>query len=150
MKEFTENGITIKFYREGNDKKYRFKVSNNDELTDAILSKVKTHRVPERGIRYAKIALFDLIWSGELNVPTQKKESVAYENPVTELNLRVQKQYRESIVFNKLSKEGEDHNPICTVELSLPNGKTYTGIGGSFKRANTDASKKALAEWELL
>lgn len=65
-------------------------------------------------------------------------------NPISELNELVQKLYGKSIKTKVLSKDGADHIPTVKVEISLPNGQTFTASGANKRLAKQKASEEAL------
>lgn len=65
-------------------------------------------------------------------------------NPISELNELVQKQFGESIKTKILSKEGADHTPTIKVAIYLPNGQMFTASGANKREAKQRAAQEAL------
>jgi dsRNA-specific ribonuclease len=139
MKTYTENGVTLVFYKKPNDEKYSFAIKGDDELTNILLSNVSKKRVSEKDIFFAKKGLFEKLKNNSL-IQTNMN------NPIVELAEKCQKKFRKSMVTRVTGKEGADHNPTITVEIELPNGKKYLGSGINQKIAKQNAAEEALKE----
>jgi len=51
--------------------------------------------------------------------------------------------------YHLISKDGEEHNPLFTVELIVKNFKTILGIGSSIKDAELNAAQIFLDEFDI-
>jgi len=51
--------------------------------------------------------------------------------------------------YHLISKDGEEHNPLFTVELRVKNFKTILGIGSSIKDAELNAAQIFLDEFDI-
>jgi len=141
MKEFSRNNLTIVFYQKENDQKFSFLIKCKEELTEQLLATVKTKRVNEDKIKYAVNGIFDLI---ENNLLITKKME---KNPIIELAELVQKQFGANIATKVLGKTGADHMPTVSVEIELPDGRTFKASGTNKRIAKQIAAEKALAEF---
>lgn len=52
-------------------------------------------------------------------------------NPIVILSELCQLRYRESITTKVIAKEGPDHCPAITVQIELPDGHIYHGVGSN-------------------
>ena len=68
------------------------------------------------------------------------------ENPIVILSELCQLRYRESIITNVIAKEGPDHCPSITVQIELPDGHVYHGVGSNKKLAKQQAATFALED----
>ena len=145
MKKFSKNGFTVVFYQKENDKKFSFLVENEPELTEKLIASVKTKRVAEKSIFYAKEGIFEKL--SNLNLLTPKKIiTMENQNAVSKLNEIMQKMHGTNITTEVVSKSGSDHNPTLTVKVILPTGAEYLGKSSNRKKAAVVASEKALKE----
>jgi len=145
MKEFSRNNLTIVFYQKENDQKFSFLIKDEEELTEQLLATVKTKRVREDKIKYAINGIFDLIENNLLI--TKKVTEMENSNPIIELAELVQKQYGKNIETRVLGKTGADHMPTVSVEIELPDGRTFNASGTNKRIAKQIAAEKALAEF---
>ena len=136
--------ITLVFFQKDNDKKFSFYIENEEELTEQLLSTVKTKRVREDKIKYAINGIFDLI---ENNLLTTKKVKEMEKNPIIELAELVQKKFGKNIETRVLDKVGADHCPTVFVEIELPDGRTFKASGTNKRIAKQKAAEKALSEF---
>ena len=146
MKRFSRNNLTLVFFQKEDDKKFSFYIENEPELTERLLSTVKTKRVREDKIKYAVNGIFDLI---ENNLLTNKKIVKMEKNPIIELSELVQRQYGANIKTRVTGKTGADHMPTVSVEIELPDGRTYKASGNNKRIAKQKAAEKALKLFEL-
>jgi dsRNA-specific ribonuclease len=144
MKEFSRNNLTIVFYQKENDQKFSFLIKDEEELTEQLLATVKTKRVKEDKIKYAVNGIFDLI---ENNLLITKKVNKMEKNPIIELAELVQKQFGANIETRVLGKTGADHIPTVSVEIELPDGRTFEASGTNKRIAKQRAAEKALSEF---
>ena len=143
MKRFSRNNFTIVFYKKENDQKFSFYLENEPKLTEQLLATVKTKRVKEDKIKYAVNGIFDLI-ENDLLI---KKETKMEKNPIIELAELVQRQCGANIETRVLGKTGPDHMPTVSVEIELPDGRTFEASGTNKRIAKQKAAEKALAEF---
>lgn len=68
------------------------------------------------------------------------------ENPIVILNEKIQKKFATSPIWTAPIKIGPDHLPTITVEVSLPNGRKYKGVGSNQRLARQEAAKEALKD----
>jgi len=144
MKKFSKNGFTVIFYQKENDKKFSFLIENEPELTEKLLASVKTKRVAEKSIFYAKEGIFEKL--SNLNLLTLNLKTMGNQNAVSKLNEIMQKMHGANITTEVVSKSGSDHNPTLTVKVILPTGAEYLGKSSNRKKAAVVASEKALEE----
>ena len=145
MKEFSRNNLTIVFYKKENDQKFSFLIKDEEELTGRLLATVKTKRVNESKIKYAINGIFDLIENNLLT--TKNLEQMENSNPIIELAELVQKQFGRNIETRVLGKTGADHMPTVSVEIELPDGRTFKASGTNKRIAKQKAAEKALADF---
>ena len=119
-------------------------MKNRIELTEQLLTTVKTKRVSEDKIKYAVNGIFDLI---ENNLLLTKKINEMEKNPIIELAELVQKQFGENIETRVLGKTGADHMPTVSVEIELPDGRIFEASGTNKRIAKQRAAEKALSEF---
>ena len=143
MKRFSRNNLTLVFFQKEGDKKFSFLIENEVGLTERLLATVKTKRVREDKIKYAVNGIFDLIESNLLT--TKNLEQMENSNPIIELAELVQKKFGKNIETRVLGKTGPDHMPTVTVEIELPNGRTYEASGTNKRIAKQRAAEKALS-----
>jgi len=139
-KEFTQNGITLVFFKKENDSKFSFAIKGDDELTEKILEQTSTHRVKEGDIFFAKKAIFEKLKN---NMFSETKK-INQTNPIVELSEFCQQYFGRNIETRVVGKTGSDHNPIITVEVELPDGRIFTASGMNQKLAKQKASENAL------
>ena len=151
IKRKLSNGMTIVFFQNENDEKYSFLIENESELTEKLLSSVKTKRVKEKDIYYAVTGIADkikeILESQEKTVTNQTNQT-NMENPIVALSEMCQANFGENIETRVIGKSGEDHCPVITVEITLPNGKKFTASGSNQRIAKQAAANIALAEYE--
>jgi dsRNA-specific ribonuclease len=61
-----------------------------------------------------------------------------------QLGLLTQKKFKKNLKSKVIGQTGADHCPIITVEIELPNGKKFTGTGGSQIAAKEKLAKEIL------
>ena len=148
MKQFTQNGVTLVFYKKENDEKYSFAIKGDDELTERLLESVLTKRVREKDLHFAQKGIFEKIEQNLITkTKTKTKTQNEMENPIVQLAELCQSKFRSSMLTRVAGKTGPDHNPTITVEIELPNGKVYTAYGINQKTAKQKAAERALAEF---
>lgn len=137
------SGYTVVFYRKEGDKKLSFFIENEPELTEKVLSSVKTKRVKQEAIKFALPAIDKLlITDNNFKTPNVMNNN----NPIVELTESIQELYGQNIEFTAPIKDGPDHCPTVTVSLLLPNGKRYTASGSNQRLARQECARKALQE----
>jgi len=141
MKEFSRNNLTIVFYQKENDQKFSFLIKDESELTERLLLTVKSKRVREDKIKYAVNDIFDLI---ENDLLTKNLERMENSNPIIELAELVQKQFGANIETRVLGKTGANHMPTVSVEIELPDGRTFEASGTNKRIAKQKAAQEAL------
>lgn len=70
------------------------------------------------------------------------------DNPIIILAQKSQLLHGKSILTEVVGKTGPDHVPTITAQITLPNGKVFTGIGPNQKEAKKQAAIKALYYYE--
>lgn len=145
MKRFSRNNLTLVFFQKEDDKKFSFYIENEEKLTEQLLATVKTKRVKEHKIKYAVNGIFDLIENNLLT--TNNLEQMENSNPIIELAELVQKQYGKNIETRVTGKTGADHMPTVSVEIELPDGRTFDASGTNKRIAKQRAAEKALSEF---
>ena len=133
-------GYAIEFYRLEGESKLRFRVQDNEKLTQALLAHCTSKTVKEDKMRFAINGLRDKIEQGILdpaNFQTVKPQ-VLSEDYCTRLNLYVQKQWRESVVFETIPKGYE-----TLVELTMPDGRYFSATATNKKLAKQLLCEKA-------
>jgi len=145
MKRFSRNNLTLVFFQKEDDKKFSFYIENEDELTERLLTTVKTKRVSENGIKYAVDSIFNLIENNLLI--TQKSNKMKNSNPIIELAELVQKQYGKNIETRVTGKTGADHMPTVSVAIDLPDGRTFEASGTNKRIAKQKAAEIALSKF---
>jgi CRISPR/Cas system-associated endonuclease Cas1 len=146
MKKFSKNGFTVVFYQKENDKKFSFLIENEAELTEKLLASVKTKRVSEKSIFYAKEGIFEKLQNLNLLTSNLNLNKMENQNAVSKLNEIMQKLHGANITTEVVSKSGSDHNPTLTVKVIHPTGAEYLGKSSNRKKAAVVASEKALKE----
>lgn len=68
------------------------------------------------------------------------------DNPIVQLALLSQKLFKESIVTEVIAVEGKSHNPVVTVQITLPNNQVFKATSGNKKDAKQLAATLALME----
>jgi len=139
-KEFTQNGITLVFFKKENDNKYSFAIKGDDELTEKILEQTSTHRVKEGDIFFVRKAIFEKLKNNMFSETKKTNQT----NPIVELSEFCQQQWGRNIETRVVGKTGSDHNPIITVEVELPDGRIFTASCMNQKLAKQKASENAL------
>jgi len=139
-KEFTQNGITLVFFKKENDNKFSFAIKGNDELTEKILQNTSAHRVKEKDIFFCQKAIFEKLKN---NMFSETKK-INQTNPIVELSEFCQQQFGRNIETRVVGKTGSCHNPIITVEVELPDGRIFTASGMNQKLAKQTAAENAL------
>lgn len=137
QRKFTENGKTIVFYKENNEKKYSFLIENEPELTEFLLRNCKTKKVEGRRIGYAVLAIFSKLEFGIVDIKLWSK-------PMVKLSKYVQKRWGENLKCEVVQKLGPAHSPSIVVKLTLPNGDCYTGSGSNQRIARQLAATAAI------
>jgi len=146
MKKFSKNGFTVVFYQKENDKKFSFLIENKPELTEKLLASVKTKRVAEKSIFYAKEGIFEKLSNLNLLTSNLNLKTMENQNAVSKLNEIMQKMHGANITTEVVSKSGSDHNPTLMVKVILPTGAEYLGKSSNRKKAAVVAAEKALEE----
>lgn len=142
MKRFSRNNLTLVFFQKENDQKFSFYIENEEQLTEQLLATVKTKRVKEDKIKYAVNGIFDLIENNLLRI----KKVVKMENPIIKLAELVQRQFGKNIETRVTGKTGAEHMPIVSVEIELPDGRTFAASGTNKRIAKRKAAEIALSE----
>ena len=86
--------------------------------------------------------LDDLYLSQFINLETKNME-----NPIIKLAEKCQKEYGKNLITRVIGKTGPDHIPSIEVQIELPNGCIYVGVGSNQKLAKQVAARIALSEW---
>lgn len=83
--------------------------------------------------------IFDDHWEEAASALTLSKDHK------TRLQERVQQIFKSTPVYTLLKSSGPEHAKIFTIELKLPDGTTFLAEGSSFKKAEQNAARAALA-----
>lgn len=142
------NGIKCEFYLTA-DGKYTVRVKNNEEATRKLLAACKHKSVRADKLHFFIKGIKEKIESGVLDgepVNNISSENTAQGtgNPIIQLGELVQKIYGENIETEVLSVLGDDHCPLVTVRITLPDGEYETASAGNQKIAKKIAAKKLL------
>lgn len=144
-------GYIVEFYEHPtNPKYYGFRIKNNEEATDALLSLCKRKKVKKEDIFFAKKGLREKI---EANYPLVKRQEdfkPVIGNPIITLGEKVQELWGMSISTEVIGKSGPDHCPTITARVTLPDGSFEEAIGSNQKEAKRKAAMKALQRLGLL
>ena len=65
-------------------------------------------------------------------------------NPIVALSETIQKRFRQNIQTRVTGKEGQDHCPVISVEIELPNGVKFRASGANQREARQKAAQQAL------
>lgn len=65
-------------------------------------------------------------------------------NPIIALGETIQKRYGQNILTRVIGKEGQDHCPIVSVEIELPDGTIFKASGLNQREAKQKAAQQAL------
>ena len=141
------NGVKCEFYLL--DGKYTVRVVNNEEATRKLLAACKHKSVRADKLYFFIKGITEKIESGVLDGEQVKNISFEdapqpNENPIIRLGELVQKIYGENIETEVLSVLGDDHCPLVTVRITLPDGEYETASAGNQKIAKKIAAKKLL------
>ena len=142
------NGVKCEFYLT-TDGKYTVRVKNNEEATRKLLAACKNKSVRADKLYFFIKGITEKIESGVLDGEQVKNISFedappSNENPIIRLGELVQKIYGENIETEVLSVLGDDHCPLVTVKITLPDGDYETASAGNQKVAKKIAAKKLL------
>ena len=142
------NGVKCEFYLTA-DGKYTVRVKNNEEATRKLLGVCKHKSVRADKLHFFIRGIKEKIENGALEGEPIKNISFedyvpSNENPIIRLGELVQKIYGENIETEVLSVLGDDHCPLVTVKITLPNGDYETASAGNKKVAKKIAAKKLL------
>ena len=141
------NGVKCEFYLL--DGKYTVRVVNNEEATRKLLAACKHKTVRADKLYFFIKGITEKIESGVLNGEEVKNISFEdapqpNENPIIRLGELVQREFGENIETEVLSVLGDDHCPLVTVRITLPNGDYETASAGNQKVAKKIAAKRLL------
>ena len=142
------NGVKCEFYLT-EDGKYTVRVKNNEEATRKLLGAYKHKSVRADKLHFFIRGIKEKIENGALEGEPIKNISFedyvpSNENPIIRLGELVQKIYGENIETEVLSVLGDDHCPLVTVRITLPDGEYETASAGNKKVAKKIAAKKLL------
>ena len=142
------NGVKCEFYLT-EDGKYTVRVKNNEEATRKLLAACKHKTVKADKLYFFIRGIKEKIENGAHEGEPIKNISFedyvpSNENPIIRLGELVQKIYGENIETEVLSVLGDDHCPLVTVRVTLPNGEYETASAGNQKVAKKIAAKKLL------
>ena len=142
------NGVKCEFYLTA-DGKYTVRVKNNEEATRKLLGACKHKSVRADKLHFFIRGIKEKIENGALEGEPIKNISFednvpSNENPIIRLGELVQKIYGENIETEVLSVLGDDHCPLVTVKITLPDGDYETASAGNQKVAKKIAAKKLL------
>lgn len=142
------NGVKCEFYLTA-DGKYTVRVKDNEEATRKLLASCKHKTVRADKLHFFIRGIKEKIENGALEGEPIKNISFedyvpSNENPIIRLGELVQKLYGENIETEVLSVLGDDHCPLVTVRITLPDGDYETASAGNQKVAKKIAAKKLL------
>ncbi len=142
------NGVKCEFYLTA-DGKYTVRVKDNEEATRKLLRACKTKSVRADKLYFFIKGIKEKIESGVLDGEDVKNITLEAatqpnDNPIIRLGELVQKIYGENIETEVLSVLGDDHCPLVTVRITLPDGEYETASAGNKKVAKKIAAKKLL------
>lgn len=142
------NGVKCEFYLTA-DGKYTVRVKDNEEATRKLLGACKHKSVRADKLHFFIRGIKEKIENGALEGEPIKNISFedyvpSNENPIIRLGELVQKIYGENIETEVLSVLGDDHCPLVTVKITLPDGDYETASAGNQKVAKKIAAKKLL------
>lgn len=147
---------TLEFYQDVDDPKFRFRIVGNDELTQEILSRVKTKRVKEKNIRYAVKGLrelIDKIERGEPRAATPPPTAPASAPPKKPKKMPYTERLNKKcyMIWGELPRyrvhsaiEDEEYFTSYTMLLTLPDGADTIGRGETKELAREEAAKKII------
>ena len=141
------NGVKVEFYAENG--KYTVRVKDNEEATRKLLAACKHKSVRADKLYFFIKGITEKIESGVLDKETNgtisfEDDVPSNENPIIRLGELVQRRYGRNIETKVLSVLGDDHCPMVTVRITLPNGDYETASAGNQKVAKQIAAKKLL------
>ena len=142
------NGVKCEFYLT-EDGKYTVRVKDNEDATRKLLGACKHKSVRADKLHFFIRGIKEKIENGALEGEPIKNISFedyvpSNENPIIRLGELVQKLYGENIETEVLSVLGDDHCPLVTVRITLPDGEYETASAGNKKVAKKIAAKKLL------
>ena len=146
-KQLRQSGYTLCFYHKENDPKLSFFIENEPELTDKMLSSIKTKRVKQKEVHYVVKAIDELISNNSLNQKSEVSMS-KFSNPIVALSEMVQAKTGTSLVKTVVEKRGSDHAPIVTAGFILPNGVKFTATASNQKEARKIAAELIIEDLE--
>lgn len=136
------DGHIVEFYKENGDEKFRFRIVNEEKLTEKLLDNCKTKRVKEKNIKYAIKGIREKLSNIKKGIGLQNK--LTTQNPIVELSERIQKIFGENITSEVIEKSGPDHCPTVKVRITLPNGISATDCGSNQRIARQKAAEQLL------
>lgn len=142
------NGVKCEFYLT-TDGKYTVRIKENEEATKKLLAACKHKAVRADKLHFFIKGIKEKIEAGVLDGEDVKNITLEAapqpnENPIIRLGELVQKIYGENIETEVLSVLGDDHCPLVTVRITLPDGEYETASAGNKKVAKKIAAKKLL------
>lgn len=142
------NGVKCEFYLTA-DGKYTVRVKDNEEATRKLLGACKHKSVRADKLYFFIKGITEKIESGVLDGEDVKNITLEAatqpnDNPIIRLGELVQKLSGQNIETEVLSVLGDDHCPLVTVRITLPNGEYETASAGNQKVAKKIAAKKLL------
>ena len=81
------------------------------------------------------------LWD-EIIVSLEKSKNLL--NPKSDLQEKILSMNKKLPVYNLVSTEGEDHNPIFTISVSIDGFKSLKAVGKSKQEAEKKAAEKML------
>lgn len=132
-------GYAVEFYKKDGDEKYSFRIKGSELFTERLLANCKKKRVKPEDLYYAIRGIGEKIRGGILTT----QEATPARDYTSELNLKVQRKYGESIHTEVV--DFDIHRTI--VKIYTPFG-IFDGVGRNKVLARNDASVKALKEME--
>ncbi|MDR1652889.1 MAG: hypothetical protein LBS01_04455 [Prevotellaceae bacterium] len=135
------NGIFLTFTQK--DGKLEMS-SENRKLQNWIDSRKKRNIKPDEiyfAVKAAKEYLKTGIAQGK---GRNNPNATVYDNPIIELAEKCQSIWGKPIITEVTGKTGQDHCPIISVKIMLPNGRIFVSSAGNQKAAKAKAATNAL------
>ncbi|MED5437219.1 MAG: ribonuclease III [Pseudomonadota bacterium] len=142
--DIAKNIGLINFLKLGNSEKKR-----KEELSDSVLANTVEAIIGAVFIDGGYVSAQNLIlnlWKDFLTDKKLVKANVSPKNILQEY-LHSKKNLEPKYVL--ISKDGEDHNPLFTVELKVESFERVLGLGSSIKEAELNAAENFLNEFNI-
>lgn len=107
--------------------------NNLENVLEAVLAAIFLDSSYETALE-----IINTLWGPYLTLDANIK------NPKSMLQEWSQKRFKSAPQYKMLSKQGQIHSPIFTIEVQISNFKPFTGTGSTKKEAEVEAAVKAL------